>query len=68
MRMPMNSNIALLKGLADKNRLWIINLLLKHDFCVGALSINYAHIYHCIFETLITKLAKGAITAISPTF
>lgn len=34
----MNTNIAILKGLADKSRLRIIDLLLKHDFCVGALA------------------------------
>lgn len=34
----MNTSIAILKGLADKSRLRIIDLLLKHDFCVGALA------------------------------
>ena len=34
----MDSNMAILKGLADKNRFQIINMLLKHDFCVGALA------------------------------
>ena len=34
----MDTNIAILKGLADKSRLRIMDLLLKHDFCVGALA------------------------------
>jgi len=34
----MEENIGLLKGLADKNRLRIIDMLLKHDLCVGALA------------------------------
>jgi len=38
MEVQMNTQIALLKGLADNNRLRIIDLLLKHDFCVGALA------------------------------
>lgn len=34
----MENAISILKGLADKNRFQIIDLLLKHDFCVGALA------------------------------
>jgi DNA-binding transcriptional ArsR family regulator len=34
----MEENIAQLKGLADANRLRILNLLLTHDLCVGALA------------------------------
>jgi DNA-binding transcriptional ArsR family regulator len=34
----MDDAILLLKGLADKNRFHMIDLLLKHDFCVGALA------------------------------
>ncbi len=34
----MDENITRLKGLADKNRLRMIDLLLKHDLCVGALA------------------------------
>ena len=34
----MDSKLTLLKGLADKNRLQIINLLLTNDLCVGALA------------------------------
>lgn len=34
----MQHNLVLLKGLADKNRLQIIDLLLKNDLCVGALA------------------------------
>lgn len=34
----MITQIALLKGLADNSRLRIIDLLIKHDFCVGALA------------------------------
>ncbi|MBT8340034.1 MAG: metalloregulator ArsR/SmtB family transcription factor [Desulfatitalea sp.] len=36
----MNTSIALLKGIADKTRLRIIDLLLRHDFCVGALAVH----------------------------
>lgn len=36
----MNKDLLILKGLADKNRYQIVNLLLKHDFCVGALAHN----------------------------
>ena len=34
----MDRNVTRLKGLADKNRFRIIDLLLKHDLCVGALA------------------------------
>ena len=34
----MNRNVTILKALAEKNRFRIIDLLLKHDFCVGALA------------------------------
>jgi ArsR family transcriptional regulator len=34
----MNEIIPILKALADENRFRIINLLLTHDFCVGALA------------------------------
>ena len=34
----MDVNVIKLKGLADKNRFRIIDLLLSHDFCVGALA------------------------------
>ncbi len=36
----MDEKINILKGLADKNRYQIVNLLQKHDFCVGALAHN----------------------------
>jgi ArsR family transcriptional regulator len=36
----MDNRIIKLKGLADKNRYQIVNLLQKHDFCVGALAHN----------------------------
>jgi len=34
----MNDFVPILKALADENRFLIINLLLTHDFCVGALA------------------------------
>ena len=34
----MNDFVPLLKAIADENRFRIINLLLTHDFCVGALA------------------------------
>ena len=34
----MNDFVPILKALADENRFRIINLLLSHDFCVGALA------------------------------
>ena len=36
----MDDMVLTLKGLADKNRFQMIDLLLKHDFCVGALAHN----------------------------
>jgi len=37
---PMNDFIPILKALADENRFQIINLLLNHDLCVGALACH----------------------------
>ena len=36
--LKMDNAMLTLKGLADKNRFHMIDLLLKHDFCVGALA------------------------------
>ena len=36
----MNDFVPILKALAEKNRFRIINLLLTHDFYVGALAIR----------------------------
>jgi len=38
MNLPMNDFMQILKALADESRLRIINLLLTHDLCVGALA------------------------------
>jgi ArsR family transcriptional regulator, arsenate/arsenite/antimonite-responsive transcriptional repressor len=36
----MNDFVSILKALADENRFQIINLLLTHDLCVGALACH----------------------------
>jgi ArsR family transcriptional regulator len=38
MDLTMNDLMQILKALADETRFRIINLLLTHDFCVGALA------------------------------
>ena len=34
----MNNNVEILKALADSNRFKLVELLLQHDYCVGALA------------------------------
>jgi ArsR family transcriptional regulator len=59
----MNDFVPILKAIADDNRFRIINLLLAHDFCVGALAsrldISKAAVSQHLQVLRIAGLVKG---------